>query len=148
MNNFELFNSSAEEVTAIEMIRGNTAEFTTSPINEDTGEEIILSGDDKILFIVKPEYGAEIFKKILTVADYDEENRLNITIKPEDTLNVMPGTYRYGITYMPADGAEAYTYAMGDFIIGEACGTVNDIKQNNGVTPNEPDSGTEGDADA
>lgn len=148
MNNFELFNSSAEEITAIEMIRGNTAEFTTSPINEDTQEEIVLSGNDKILFIVKPEYGAEIFKKILTAADYDDENRLVITIKPEDTLNVMPGTYRYGITYMPADGAEAYTYAIGDFIIGEACGTVDDIKQNNSVTPNEPDNGTEGDADA
>lgn len=138
MYEFELFDTSEEEDTRIELIQGNTAQFYTYPVSEATGEEIVLEGDDKILFIIKPKYGKDIFKKVFNKDDYDEDEQLVITITPKDTKNIKPGEYRYGVTYMPDDGTEAYTYQMGDFVILESCGTVDDIIPEPEPEPDEP----------
>jgi hypothetical protein len=74
--------------------RGDTYEFTVSL------EDYNLIGDDTIYFgIMDPHQPFEeaIVKKTFTVEDISTKGILNIVIEPEDTLELLPGTYYYAI---------------------------------------------------
>ena len=121
---------------ALTLIRGNSLPIVAELSDSETGEVIVLSGTDKVLFVIKAADGiglpgnesGEIYRKILTSADQDGEGKLRFTIEPADTLDKAPLTYRYGVTYMPGNGAEAYTFAEGDFILRRDTGNVADIE--------------------
>ncbi len=121
---------------ALTLIRGNTLPIVTELSDSETGEPVILSGTDKVLFVIKAPDGialpgnssGEIYRKILTSADQGADGKLYFPIEPADTLGKAPFIYRYGVTYMPGNGAEAYTFAEGDFILRRDTGNVGDIE--------------------
>lgn len=63
-------------------------------------EEWALSEGDVVLFgLMLPNQPFEnaILHKELTIEDYDSEGNLYVYINPEDTFDLLPGTYYYSI---------------------------------------------------
>lgn len=73
--------------------------------------------------------GKEVAKKVFTSDDIAEDGSLSMKLKPSDTIDIKPSStgYEYGLSYMPDNGDDAYTYCMGKFIVKPSCGTVNDL---------------------
>lgn len=84
----------------IQMNRGDTYEFDfTINDDSDTGR-YILKNDDVVYFgIMDPHQPFEnaLVKKRFTKDDCDDAGNLMITIRPEDTLDLIPGIYYYCI---------------------------------------------------
>lgn len=86
----------------ITITRGDSA---TAKLFINAGTEVnvvqyTIQDEDKIyLGIMEPNQPFEkaILKKVFTSQDVDEEGYLNIKFKPNDTVQLMPGTYYYSI---------------------------------------------------
>lgn len=81
--------------------RGDTYEFDLT-ISDDTSADgrYHIQGDDTIYFgIMDPHqpFEAALVKKKFTVDDTDGNGNLTIVIEPEDTLDLLPGTYYYSV---------------------------------------------------
>lgn len=85
----------------IQLNRGDTYAFDFT-INDDSSSDgrYILKYDDVLYFgIMDPHQPFEnaLVKKRFTKDDCDEMGNLAITIRPEDTLDLVPGVYYYCI---------------------------------------------------
>jgi hypothetical protein len=81
--------------------RGDTHEFDLI-IEDDTSSDgrYRIQGDDTVYFgIMDPHQPFEeaLVKKKFTVEDTDANGNLIIVITPEDTLDLLPGTYYYSV---------------------------------------------------
>ncbi len=81
--------------------RGDTYEFDLI-IEDDISSDgrYHIQGDDTIYFgIMDPHQPFEdaLVKKKFTVEDADDNGNLIIVITPEDTLDLLPGTYYYSV---------------------------------------------------
>ena len=81
--------------------RGDTYEFALT-IADDASEGgcYRLQGDDAVYFgIMDPHQPFEdaLVKKRFTAEDLDEQGNLTIVLEPEDTLDLLPGTYYYAV---------------------------------------------------
>ena len=81
--------------------RGDTYEFdlTIDDANSADGRYHI-QGDDTVYFgIMDPHQPFEeaLVKKRFTVDDTDASGNLTVVIEPEDTLDLLPGTYYYSV---------------------------------------------------
>lgn len=81
--------------------RGDTYEFDLT-IEDDTAIDgrYHLQGEDTIYFgIMDPHQPFEdaLVKKKFTVEDADANGNLTIVLEPEDTLDLLPGTYYYSV---------------------------------------------------
>lgn len=81
--------------------RGDTYEFDLT-IDDDTSVDgrYHIQGDDTIYFgIMDPHQSFEdaLVKKKFTVEDADKNGNLTIVIEPEDTIDLLPGTYYYSV---------------------------------------------------
>lgn len=85
----------------IMMNRGDTYEFDLTIADENSSDgRYHVQGDDTIYFgIMDPHQPFEdaLIKKKFTVADTDGNGNLTIVIEPEDTLELLPGTYYYSV---------------------------------------------------
>ena len=83
------------------MNRGDTYEFELSIADENSSTgEYQLQGNDAIYFgIMDPHQQFEnaLVRKKFTIDDLDSMGNLNIIIEPEDTLDLLPGTYYYAV---------------------------------------------------
>lgn len=81
--------------------RGDTFTFDFTIYDENSPEgRYILKDDDALYFgIMLPHQPFEdgIIRKKYTKEDCDEMGNLTITLRPEETLNLLPGTYYYAI---------------------------------------------------
>ena len=118
-----------EKTKTITVIQGNTAEVDAAIIDAETGENIYLDENDVILWYVRTVTGKEVAKKVFTSDDISEDGSLSMKLKPSDTIDIKPSSsgYEYGLSYMPDNGDDAYTYCMGKFVVKPSCGTVNDL---------------------
>lgn len=118
-----------EKTKTITIIQGNTAEIDAAIIDAETGENIYLDENDVILWYVRTITGKEVAKKVFTSDDISEDGSLSMKLKPSDTIDIKPSSsgYEYGLSYMPDNGDDAYTYCMGKFVVKPSCGTVNDL---------------------
>lgn len=118
-----------EKTKTITVIRGNTAEIDAAIIDAETGENIYLDENDVILWYVRTVTGKEVAKKVFTSDDISEDGSLSMKLKPSDTIDIKPSStgYEYGLSYMPDNGDDAYTYCMGKFVVKPSYGTVNDL---------------------
>lgn len=86
----------------IQISRGDSAD-TELFINSGTEFEVdqyIIEDTDKIyLGVMEPNQPFEnaILKKVFTIEDLNEEGNLVIRFKPNDTVQLLPGTYYYSI---------------------------------------------------
>lgn len=85
----------------IKINRGDTFSFDLNIVddNSPTGR-YILQGEDVLYFgIMDPHQPFEdaLVKKSYTKEDCDEDGNFIITIKAEDTLDLMPGVYYYAV---------------------------------------------------
>ena len=81
--------------------RGDTYEFDLT-IEDETSEggRYQLQGDDAVYFgIMDPQQPFEdaLVKKYFTVEDMDAQGNLTIVLEPEDTIDLLPGTYYYAV---------------------------------------------------
>jgi hypothetical protein len=81
--------------------RGDTYEFDLT-IADDASPDgrYHLQGDDTVYFgIMDPHQPFEeaLVKKKFTVEDTDSAGNLTAVIEPEDTLDLLPGTYYYAV---------------------------------------------------
>lgn len=81
--------------------RGDTYEFDLT-IDDDSAVDgrYHIQGDDAIYFgIMDPHQPFEmaLVKKKFTVDDADTNGNLTIVLEPEDTLDLLPGTYYYSV---------------------------------------------------
>lgn len=118
-----------EKTKTITVIQGNTAEIAAAIIDAETGENIYLDENDVILWYVRTITGKEVAIKVFTSDDIYEDGSLSMKLKPSDTIDIKPSSsgYEYGLSYMPDNGDDAYTYCMGKFVVKPSCGTVNDL---------------------
>jgi hypothetical protein len=88
-------------VNVIVLNRGDSYDFDlTINLGDSTTERYILQGDDVVYFgVMDPGQPFEeaLVKKRFTVQDLDAAGNLNISILPEDTIDLFPGKYYYSI---------------------------------------------------
>ena len=81
--------------------RGDTYEFDLTIDDEGSSDgRYHIKGDDTIYFgIMDPHQPFEeaLVKKKFTIEDADSSGNLTIVIEPEDTLDLLPGTYYYAV---------------------------------------------------
>lgn len=81
--------------------RGDSFDFDlTINLGGPLSDRYILTGSDAIYFgIMDPGQPFEwaLVRKKYTVSDTDAMGNLTISIKPEDTLDLMPGRYYYAV---------------------------------------------------
>lgn len=81
--------------------RGDTYNFDLTIYDDSTPDGRYILQDDDVLYfgLMDPHQKFEnaLVKKRFTKDDCDEAGNLNIEIKPEDTLDLMPGVYYYAI---------------------------------------------------
>lgn len=82
----------------VSLPRGNSLELVITPYADDNRTtEYILTGNDKVIFTVKSNVeSSHIYVgKILTAANYNEDNKLILKLIPEDTVNLDNFCYVY-----------------------------------------------------
>ena len=80
--------------------RGDTYNFDLTIYDDSLDGRYVLQDDDVLYFgLMDPRQKFEnaLVKKRYTKDDCDEAGNLNIEIRPEDTLDLMPGVYYYSI---------------------------------------------------
>jgi hypothetical protein len=81
--------------------RGDTYEFDLTIADDSSiDDRYHIQGDDTIYFgIMDPHQPFEeaLVKKRFTIEDTDGNGNLTIVIEPEDTLDLLPGTYYYAV---------------------------------------------------
>jgi len=80
--------------------RGDTYEFDLTINDDSIGGRYILQDDDVLYFgLMDPHQKFEnaLVKKRYTKDDCDEMGNLNIVIRAEDTIDLLPGVYYYSI---------------------------------------------------
>lgn len=80
--------------------RGDTYNFDLTIYDDSLDGRYTLQDDDVLYFgLMDPRQKFEdaLVKKRYTKDDCDEMGNLNIEIRPEDTLDLMPGVYYYAI---------------------------------------------------
>lgn len=84
-------------MNSLELTRGNSLLIDITPIDEETQEPIVLTGEDKVLFTIYNKTRRIKLQKTLTKDDYSDETdtSLNCLIEPDDTLSWLPGDYPY-----------------------------------------------------
>lgn len=132
---FEIINR--KDIVYIRLSKGNSCEIETTPFcdadnnkiyDPDKNDKPIMLGEnDYILFVVTSGSGRKYLTKIITNADYNEQQILTLKLKPVDTLKLEPHCYNFSFTYLPNAGEDAYTYAEGKFELLPVCGTVEDL---------------------
>lgn len=111
--------------TDIQLTRGNSANISLL-LTDDQGQAVTLDNGDKVIFKVKTPTGTDKIIKILTNADYGETG-LDLTMSPNDTLDMQCGTYVYDCILVLANG-EAYTFiGESKFVLLRAIGTIEDV---------------------
>ena len=80
----------------MELIRGDSADFTISLVDSETGDEYILQPGDTIVFTIK--------KNTKTDEVLVQKQGPNVTIAPEDTEGLKYGEYRYDVELTYASG--------------------------------------------
>lgn len=119
----------------IKVVYGNTASISIDLRNPETGEDITLSENDKVIFTVKSKRGVKVIEKILTVANIDPEESTNLLceISGEET-RLLTGEYFYDCLYIGTDG-QITTFISSIFQIWPAVGVYDDEP---GPTPPPP----------
>ena len=89
----------------IKIVYGNTASISIDLRNPETGEDITLSENDKVIFTVKSKRGVKVIEKILTVSNLDPEDstKLICEISGKET-RLLTGEYLYDCLYVGTDG--------------------------------------------
>ena len=80
--------------------RGDTYEFDLTINDDSLNGRYILQDDDVLYFgLMDPHQKFEdaLLSKRYTKDDCDEGGNLNIQIRPEDTIDLLPGVYYYSI---------------------------------------------------
>lgn len=80
--------------------RGDTYEFDLTINDDSLNGRYILQDDDVLYFgLMDPHQKFEdaLLRKRYTKDDCDEGGNLNIQIRPEDTIDLLPGVYYYSI---------------------------------------------------
>ena len=100
------------------MNRGDTYDFDLIIDDVDSPDGIYrLKGDDAVYFgIMDPHQPFEdaLVKKRFTAEDVYPNGVLNIVIAPEDTLDLLPGTYYYSVkAHLQHDN---FYYETGEFL--------------------------------
>lgn len=120
---FNLFDDNRIEIT-----KGNTATIDITPIDDNTGEPIILGKGDYVLFTVKSRNGTKVIQKTLTMDNYDDDSdkSINCDLESSDTSSLLTGEYAYDCLLVTSDG-QAVTFISSSLVIKEAIGIYNDI---------------------
>ena len=80
--------------------RGDTYEFDLTINDDSLNGRYILQDDDVLYFgLMDPHQKFEdaLLRKRYTKDDCDEGGNLNIEIRPEDTIDLLPGVYYYAV---------------------------------------------------
>lgn len=106
----------------IKVVYGNTASVSIDLRNPETGKDITLSENDKVIFTVKSKRGVKVIEKILTVANLDPEDPTNLIceISGKET-RLLTGEYLYDCLYVGTDG-QITTFISSIFQIWPAVG--------------------------
>ena len=119
----------------IKIVYGNTASISIDLRNPETGEDITLSENDKVIFTVKSKRGAKVIEKFLTVANFDPEDPTKLICEISDKeTRLLTGEYFYDCLYVSASG-QITTFISSIFQIWHAVGVYNGEP---GPTPPSP----------
>ena len=106
----------------IKVTYGNTASISIDLINPETGEDITLSENDKVIFTVKSKRGVKVIEKILTAANLDLEDPTKLICEISDKeTRLLTGEYYYDCLYVSAYG-QITTFISSIFQIWPAVG--------------------------
>lgn len=110
----------------IRIPRGNTVAVCITPIDDISGNPIVLAEGDSVVLSVASRTGEKVITKRLTSANYDGEHEgaLICEFGPSDTQNLLTGEYPYDcLLIMP--GVQV-TFITSSLIVTETIGGVTD----------------------
>lgn len=112
----------------IVLTQGNSAEIDITPLDAD-GKIVVPSEGDKVIFVVKS-HRKEVFRKELTLNDWDnEQNALILILQPEDTINLPAIGYEYDCLYVFADGSKYTFIDKTPFVLVQAISKVGEANE-------------------
>ena len=110
----------------ISLTRGNSAVIQITPTDSNTGDPIILSDTDRVIFTIKNRRNVTVFQKILTANDYEEgSTALSCYMDPDDTIDLPTGEYKYDCLFV-TDDKQAVTFIQSIFVLTDAYGVYTD----------------------
>lgn len=108
----------------IRVTYGNTASISIDLKDPVTGDDITLTGNDKVIFTVKSKRGEKVIEKVLTSDDTDPDEPTNVlcNLSSEET-KLVTGEYHYDCLYVSEYG-QVTTFIASIFQICEAISTL------------------------
>lgn len=120
--------------SVIYLTQGNKLQLEISLKDEETGDAIILEGDNYILLTVENQNHKKVIQKKLTSSDTDPETGVvTCTISSSETVNMPTGEYPYDCLYV-SGGDDATTFAKSSIVIQKAIGKYTDSFEEGGAT--------------
>lgn len=111
----------------IRLTRGNSVSIEMALIVESTGDMYEFTDDDRVVFTVaKNTTGAVVLRKTMTIDDVVDTGKIKMELKPDETVSLAPGEYKYDCLLITADG-QAITFISSALVIDEAVGVYTDI---------------------
>lgn len=111
----------------IRLTRGNSVSIEMALIVESTGDMYEFTDDDRVVFTVaKNTTGAVVLRKTMTIDDVVDTGKIKMELKPDETVGLAPGEYKYDCLLITADG-QAITFISSAFMVDEAVGVYTDI---------------------
>lgn len=100
--------------------RGDSVTVYVTPIDDSTGNPIVLEENDSVIFAVATKTGEPVLSKTLTSANYDDsqEGSLVCEFAPEDTANLPTGEYPYTCLLVLSAGTRV-TFVTSSIVITE-----------------------------
>lgn len=90
----------------LEIHQGNTLGLLLTPRSRETGEPIVPQEGDKLIFTARAGR-KDYIRKVLTAADYDEEQQGFVLIVPANEMEIPACGYLFDCLYVFADGRRA-----------------------------------------
>ena len=110
--------------STITIYQANTVVLEINMTDIATGEPVIPSNTDEVVFTVVDSYDKTVIQKRLTAEDYDRDNNVMVcTLTPEDTADLLTGDYRYDCLYV-YDGTTPTTFISSAFVVKKSYGKI------------------------
>lgn len=116
---FDIFDKNVVNIS-----QGDSVTLFVTPVDDETGEPVILAEGDSVVFAVASKLGEVVIEKVLTSANYGDqiEGALICEFTPSDTQSLPTGEYPYTCRLRLGTGVNI-TFISSSVIITETINT-------------------------
>ena len=118
---FDIFDKQVLRIT-----KGNSAEVAITILDKESGEPIVISATDTVIFTANDKSGKTVIQKTLTIDNLGEDGHSLILEIGHDETVLQTGEYPYDVMLVTDDPKKVMTFISSTLVIEPAVGLYTD----------------------